>query len=1570
MSWLSGWLYRKKLTVDATKVDADLTDFPVLVKLDETNFNFSHARSDGYDIRFTYDDGETLLKYEREFHGEIAGSYGTTFCIGGTASADSVNGGEIAANAFDNNTATFWTSALIAMPHWLKYDLSAGITKIGRKYRITPRRSGDSNGVPKDFKLQGSNDDSIWTDLDSQTNQSWADDTPKEYTFSNSTAYRYYRLYITNSFGGTYVQIKELEIMEYIEPYNEAYYWVKLPIIDDIVDTDFYIYYGKSDAADGADSTNVWDSYHKGVWHLKESGSGIVGEYKDSTVNANHGQGVSAPTCVDGKIYKCQQFASNKKINIPDAPILELGSQNFTISMKVLFIAFGGNWGLLGRAEGASYFYVGADSGVGTALRFRDYGSGGAIDWSVNPAFSLATWYDLEITRNGSNFKVFKDGIQVGSTQVDPDALVDRAQGWQIGNVFDTGYFINGYMDEVRFSIGIDRDAAWRTTRIASDDLSLLNFGEEELLPNFVDLDTDIRISEQIIEDINIDIRVKLEEHFKDLDIDLRVGSQLIEDINTDIRVKLEEHFKDIDLDIRAVAQTLENINIDIRVAEDVIKDIITDIRAAKSVIKDIDTDIRVVARSFSDINTDIRISHRISANNITISSLYLEEGYFLSVKDVVINMEVFGAVKMQFKNGGGAWSTLEPYANTKNWSVSVGDGDKKIYARFTDMEGNLSDGTDLIEAILNTITPYSVIIEAYTDDTATVAIPDSTYQTYKKPFFRWKVPEFNIPYIGFSVALDDVPDDIIDVRIPTLIRNGMEITKAVPLPEMTVTMATGFYYSDLDLRETSSQDLTLDNGGLKDRIDIIYIDSVFGVLSVIKGEENDSPIRPDTIVGAIELAEAYVPAGTVNIVDVTLIDIRQQYIELRTYLYEALSLGQHTFKVKGICVNGLISDIATFNIWIANDSPIMGEIKCYTDITKLVELANGLYQISDNTPYFEWTVAPAEPGPIRYYYTEDGTEPDISDSFLTTNNYIPGAYSEGITILKIKPYDVTTGYWGETKSFIFIYGTQTFTDDTAVICGNTILRQSLKEVHVKEISWDFNSARICRFFQPVAFDTTLPFSEGNTISVIYGSGNTTLFRGRIMQIERTIDIGQEGVMYHCSGPRQDLAEEYAYIVHDDYGETTQITFDDVPLGTAIDTIISKFPTIVKKVESYPSGATISDEYIGQIVSSVLDSIYAKTKYGWYMRPNGSLVSVDLTTINSGEAKFGIYGTTVHPISPQYNVMAANLQFDITNRYNKCIIEGARKKERAILFATCTAGPFYTGQQNWPSSDDAFKIYKIDTKWEVVKLIKTFVNYKKALGIITIPNVDYTPGQVSTTMLTIIGAMTICKDNMIYTTERPDTVALAGWNQHMYYPTGGGGVVEVFRGEQAQGSLSPLNTIRFSNEIYNYWPNSVVVGQSFSPGTPWDEMMSISRAAWAYKEFLNKKCASVKADVIIETIPLKVEVTVSGTASSISKTLRIINTSFIYSEDPDDLADDTVRMTEYAEDLLEKYKDIKVNGSITLDTIDLTWDLDKTVNLINTDQGSWSSLNAKVIGIKYDFDMNTTTLEITSEYLK
>lgn len=65
----SAWGYRIKITIDNTKVDGDLTNFPVMVYLDNgVNFTFANAQADGDDIRFTEDDGTTLLKYEREYH--------------------------------------------------------------------------------------------------------------------------------------------------------------------------------------------------------------------------------------------------------------------------------------------------------------------------------------------------------------------------------------------------------------------------------------------------------------------------------------------------------------------------------------------------------------------------------------------------------------------------------------------------------------------------------------------------------------------------------------------------------------------------------------------------------------------------------------------------------------------------------------------------------------------------------------------------------------------------------------------------------------------------------------------------------------------------------------------------------------------------------------------------------------------------------------------------------------------------------------------------------------------------------------------------------------------------------------------------------------------------------------------------------------------------------------------------------------------------------------------------------------------------------------------------------------
>jgi len=59
--WNVNWKYRREITI--TNVNGTLTDYQILVKLNSTNFNFSHAQENGSDIRFVASDDETLLSH-------------------------------------------------------------------------------------------------------------------------------------------------------------------------------------------------------------------------------------------------------------------------------------------------------------------------------------------------------------------------------------------------------------------------------------------------------------------------------------------------------------------------------------------------------------------------------------------------------------------------------------------------------------------------------------------------------------------------------------------------------------------------------------------------------------------------------------------------------------------------------------------------------------------------------------------------------------------------------------------------------------------------------------------------------------------------------------------------------------------------------------------------------------------------------------------------------------------------------------------------------------------------------------------------------------------------------------------------------------------------------------------------------------------------------------------------------------------------------------------------------------------------------------------------------------------
>jgi len=157
-------------------------------------------------------------------------SYGPTSFTGGTASASYEMAPPFApANAFDYSVlGTYWsTHNHGVLPEWIKYDLGVDITKQIQKVTII----GRGGSCPKDFTFQGSNDNSNWTTLLTVTNwtynEYWSLSPASEegdyaarqtWEFSNSTGYRYYRVYITavSPGGNGYPQIMRIDGMELI----------------------------------------------------------------------------------------------------------------------------------------------------------------------------------------------------------------------------------------------------------------------------------------------------------------------------------------------------------------------------------------------------------------------------------------------------------------------------------------------------------------------------------------------------------------------------------------------------------------------------------------------------------------------------------------------------------------------------------------------------------------------------------------------------------------------------------------------------------------------------------------------------------------------------------------------------------------------------------------------------------------------------------------------------------------------------------------------------------------------------------------------------------------------------------------------------------------------------------------------------------------------------------------------------------------------------------------------------------------------------------------------------------
>ncbi|MFW9783506.1 MAG: DUF2341 domain-containing protein, partial [Candidatus Heimdallarchaeota archaeon] len=264
----------------------------------------------------------------------------------------------------------------------------------------------------------------------------------------------------------------ELEL--YNQTYNSTHAqliaWVRLPVLSPSKDTVIRMYYGNPIMEARENPTKVWNSGYAGVWHLRESGSGVFGEFEDSTSNDNDGRGGGGfpsyvPSRVSGQISKAQTFdGTDDYINCGSSPSVRITGEEITLSAWVYWAPSSYNLGILSKDgyNGGYRFFVSTGGNIIFQL------TGATYTLWTSGSISSGSWHHVVAKYNGSVMTAYMDGIKDSAEVIRMGGIDPTVDPVWIGHgdnvIGETwSYPFHGRIDEARVS-NLARSADWIKT--------------------------------------------------------------------------------------------------------------------------------------------------------------------------------------------------------------------------------------------------------------------------------------------------------------------------------------------------------------------------------------------------------------------------------------------------------------------------------------------------------------------------------------------------------------------------------------------------------------------------------------------------------------------------------------------------------------------------------------------------------------------------------------------------------------------------------------------------------------------------------------------------------------------------------------------------------------------------------------------------------------------------------------------------------------------------------------------------------------------------------------------------
>ena len=415
MAWLTGWTYRKPVTL--SRATGAVTNYQMLLWVRESE----------------------SVDSEPEFFSPsnmTSASVPTPYVVDGAATYTQF----VPYKAFDGGNQ--WAAPpngkyvlFTATSGWVSLDIGEGSSKILTTYSLQMNDQNEATRAPSAWTMLGSNNETDWDTLDTVTAQTgWTNSQTRSFTCDvTTTAYRYFKLNITANNGDeSYTQLGELRLYSsltgaiasgcksdfsdirftnaagdlldyYIEevsgttPNQAAKIWVEFDSIG-TGDTTFYMYYGNADAtavSSGVDTFIAFDDFEWGndEDNIDTSGGGITWS---KTVDGSSTAKIDTAQSFSGT---CSLRLHHDGTNIPEAYFTKTAGTDYAIryrwrkddiSQPVLYHGDGSKY-LAAGVEGNEDIHANlGDTGVNASINIWQLYEITDIVWGASGRFDLS----------------------------------------------------------------------------------------------------------------------------------------------------------------------------------------------------------------------------------------------------------------------------------------------------------------------------------------------------------------------------------------------------------------------------------------------------------------------------------------------------------------------------------------------------------------------------------------------------------------------------------------------------------------------------------------------------------------------------------------------------------------------------------------------------------------------------------------------------------------------------------------------------------------------------------------------------------------------------------------------------------------------------------------------------------------------------------------------------------------------------------------------------------------------------------------------------------------------------